>query len=150
MRPADFARQTVYQGAGWLLVVLVHSGYPVGCAVCGWSGQCTNGVYNAFCILVLFPIVVSMGAGSRITDPKSARICTWLGELSYPLYITHYPLMYMQMSWAWAHPDAPLYAHIMVAAGVFVLSILLAWGCLKLYDVPVRDWLKRHWLMKQK
>lgn len=91
-----------------------------------------------------------MGDGSRITDPKSARICTWLGELSYPLYITHYPLMYMQMSWAWAHPDAPLYAHIMVATGVFVLSILLAWGCLKLYDLPVRDWLKRHWLMKQK
>ena len=116
----------------------------------GGPDNVLNGVYNAFCILVLFPIVVSMGAGSRITDPKSARICTWLGELSYPLYITHYPLMYMQMSWAWAHPDAPLYAHIMVAAGVFVLSILLAWGCLKLYDLPVRDWLKRHWLMKQK
>ena len=38
----------------------------------------------------------------------------------------------------------------MVGAGVFVLSIMLAWGCLKLYDMPVREWLKRHWLMKQK
>ena len=45
-----------------------------------------------------------IGAGSQIKGEKSAKVCTFLGEISYPLYITHYPLMYMQMNWAWALP----------------------------------------------
>ena len=28
------------------------------------------------------------------------------------------------------------------------IAVGLAWACLKLYDLPVREWLKRHWLMK--
>ncbi len=32
----------------------------------------------------------------------------------------------------------------------FVLSgFVLAWGLLKAYDLPVREWLKEHWLKKQ-
>ena len=114
----------------------------------GGEGNVLNGVYNAVCILLVFPLVVLMGAGSRLTDARSVRVCTFLGELSYPLYITHFLLIYMQMSWVWAHPDAPLYAHVMVSLGVFFLAIFQAWACLKLYDLPVREWLKRHWLMK--
>ena len=89
-----------------------------------------------------------MGAGSQIKGEKSAKVCTVLGELSYPLYITHYPLMYMQMSWAWSHPEAPVYAHVMVAVGCFLLSIAMAYACLKLYDLPVRKWLTENWLKK--
>ena len=107
----------------------------------GGEGNILNGMYNGLCILVLFPLVVMMGAGSRINDQKSAKVCTFLGELSYPLYITHYPLMYMQMNWAWTHPDSPVYAHVMVASGCFILSIAIAYSCLKLYDIPVRKWL---------
>lgn len=39
------------------------------------------------------------------------------------------------------HPDAPLYAHIMVAAGVLLMAVGTAYACLKLYDIPVRKWL---------
>jgi peptidoglycan/LPS O-acetylase OafA/YrhL len=107
----------------------------------GGEGSILNGAYNAISILVLFPLVVVMGAGSAIKGERSARVCDFLGQLSYPLYITHYPLMYMQMSWAWSHPEAPVYMHVMVGIGVFVLSLALAYGCLKIYDIPVRKWL---------
>lgn len=30
------------------------------------------------------------------------------GMISYPLYITHYPMIYVQMNWAARHADAPL------------------------------------------
>ena len=90
-----------------------------------------------------------MGAGSQIKGEKSAKICTFLGELSYPLYITHYPLMYIQMNWAWSHPEAPAYAHVMVAVGCFFLSIAMAYACLKLYDLPVRKWLTENWLKRK-
>ena len=26
--------------------------------------------------------------------------------------------------------------------------IILAWGLLKAYDLPIREWLKEHWLKK--
>ena len=116
---------------------------------CPGGGNILNGIYNAACILILFPIVVMMGAGSTIKGERSAKICTFLGEISYPLYITHYPLIYMQTNWAWSHPDAPLYLHITVAAGVFVFSIGMAYAALKLYDIPVRNWLTENWLKKK-
>ena len=105
-----------------------------------------DGIYQAVCILLLFPVIVLTGAGSVTTDSKSTAICKWLGDISYPIYITHYPIMYMQMGWVADHPDAPLWMHIMVNFGVVFMSIILAWGLLKAYDLPVRQWLTEHWL----
>ena len=107
-----------------------------------------DGSYQALVILLVFPLIVSMGAGSRVTDPRSIAVCKFLGEISFPLYITHYPLAYMQMSWVANNPDASLGANIFVNVSVFAMAIGLAWACLKLYDLPVREWLKRNWLMK--
>ena len=106
------------------------------------EARLTNGLYEAFCILVCFPLIVAMGAGSSVTGSKSSAINKFLGEISYPIYITHYPLIYMQMSWADSHKDAPLGTHIFVAVCIFVLAILVAYVAYKLYDLPVREWLK--------
>ena len=103
----------------------------------------TNGLYEAFCILVAFPLIVAVGAGSSVTGSKSSAINKFLGEISYPIYITHYPLIYMQMAWVNNHPDAPLATHIFVAVSTFLLAILVAYGAYKLYDLPVREWLKK-------
>jgi peptidoglycan/LPS O-acetylase OafA/YrhL len=88
-----------------------------------------------------------MGAGSSVTG-RSVAVCKFFGEISYPLYITHYPLIYLQMSWAKNHPDASLGTIIMVCVSIFLMAIAIAYACLKLYDLPVRDWLKHHWLMR--
>jgi peptidoglycan/LPS O-acetylase OafA/YrhL len=105
----------------------------------------TNGLYEAFCILICFPLIVAIGAGSSVKGGKSEAINRFLGEISYPLYITHYPLIYMQMSWVDNHKDAPLSMHIFVAVCIYVLAILVAYGAYKLYDLPVREWLKKKW-----
>ena len=103
----------------------------------------TNGLYEMMCILIAFPLIVSIGAGSSVIGGKSEAINKFLGEISYPIYITHYPLIYMQMAWARSHADAPLAMHIFVAVCIFVLAILVAYGAYKLYDLPVREWLKQ-------
>ena len=135
----------VKNGFWWCSLILAVL-FSIPCV--GGADNILNGVYNATCILVLMPLVVMMGAGSHIKGEKSAKVCNFLGEISYPLYITHYPLMYMQMNWAWSHPDAPAYAHVMVCIGCFLLSIGIAYACLKLYDIPVRRWLTEKWLKK--
>lgn len=109
-----------------------------------------DGIYQAICILLIFPLIVLAGSGSVTTDKNSTAVCKWLGDISYPLYITHYPIMYMQMSWVAAHPDAPLWIHIAVNTGVVFLSVVLASGMLKIYDEPVREWLKEHWLKRRR
>ena len=38
---------------------------------------------------------------------------------------------------------------LLAGLGVVVASIILAYACLKLYDEPVRAWLKRKVLMKK-
>jgi peptidoglycan/LPS O-acetylase OafA/YrhL len=105
------------------------------------------GVYRQYplCILVCFPLIVAMGAGSSVTGANSSAINKFLGEISYPIYITHYPLIYMQMSWADSHKDAPLCTHLFVSVCIFVLAILLAYAAYKLYDLPVRELLKKKW-----
>ena len=107
-----------------------------------------DGLFQAVSILILFPLIVLAGAGSKTTDARSTAVCKWLGDISYPIYITHYPLMYMQMNWVAENTSAPLWQHIVVGIGIFFLSIVLAWGLLKIYDEPVREWLKEHWLKR--
>ena len=93
---------------------------------------------------VLFPMIVAAGAGSPLEGKKTIKVCKFLGAISYPLYITHYPLVYMQMQWVAAHPDAPEGAHVRVFCSLLVASIAVAYASLKLYDEPVREWLKNH------
>lgn len=135
----------VKMGFFWCSLMLI-SLFSIPCL--GGEGNILNGYYNAACILLLFPIIVLMGAGSCIKSEKGLRICNFLGEISYPLYITHYPILYIQMSWVWTHPDASLFADITVSVGSFILSIGLAYACLKLYDIPVRRWLTENWLKR--
>ena len=113
------------------------------------QGFIFNGIYEAVCILLIFPLLVMMGAGSQIKGVKSLKICKFFGELSYPLYITHYPLLYMQMAWTASHPEAPVWQHVMMSVCVFFMAIFLAWATLKLFDEPVRKWLTEHWLKRK-
>lgn len=134
------------KGGFWwcsLLIVIVFSVPQIGGRDCFGDG-----LYQAVSILLLFPLIVLMGAGSRVEGAFSSKVCGFLGELSYPLYITHYPFMYMQMQWVGRHPDAPVWMHVTLNVGVVVMSILTAWAFYKAYDIPVRKWLTENWLKK--
>lgn len=101
-----------------------------------------NGLYEAVCILVVFPLIVAVGAGSS-TKGKTSAINKFLGDLSYPLYVTHYPLIYWQMSWAASHRDLPASVHVAVAVSIFLMAILIAYASFRFYDLPVREWLRK-------
>ena len=116
----------------------------------GMEHMWMNGAYEAIVVLFLFPLIVMMGAGSPITGTRSVKLCQFLGEISYPLYITHFPLIYMQIAWAKNHPDAPLGTHVFLAVCIFFLSIAVAYACLRLYDEPVREWLRLRFIVKKK
>ena len=107
-----------------------------------------EGTFELSSILLLFPLILSIGAGSKLQGKRATQVCLFVGQLSFPLYITHYPILYMHMSWAETHMDSPLGTHVFVGITTFLMCIGLAWACLKLYDEPVREWLKEHWLKR--
>lgn len=109
------------------------------------GGSCAllNGVYEALCVLAAFPLIVAVGAGSRVTG-RSLGVCKFLGDISYPLYLVNYPLVYTLLGgWKAAHTDAPLDQVLFINAMVFMLNIFMAWAALKVFDEPVRAWLRK-------
>lgn len=103
-----------------------------------------NGWFEAGCIIIAFPIIVAAGAGGQISG-RWAKLCKFSGDISYPIYIVHYPFIYIYTMWVVNKKPAPA-TIIPVAVGLFIFFILLAWAALKLYDEPVRAWLKRKYL----
>lgn len=129
------------RGGFWwasLLLVVLFAVPQIGGKSC-----VADGLYQVFAIVVMFPVIVLIGAGSKTTDKRSAKWCDTLGNLSYPLYITHFPLMYMQMAWVSSHKDSPVWHHVVLNLGILLVAIGIAWAFLKLYDEPVRAWLKK-------
>jgi len=101
-----------------------------------------NGLYEALCVIILFPIIVAIGAGEKRVDGPSIRVARFFGDLSYPLYITHYPLIYIYTAWVVQNKVAPVRG---AAWGALLLigAISIAYITLKLYDEPVRRWFSR-------
>jgi peptidoglycan/LPS O-acetylase OafA/YrhL len=101
-----------------------------------------NGLYEALCVILVFPIIVCLGAGEQRVDGASIRVARFFGDLSYPLYITHYPLIYIYAAWiARMHPR--LLPAVLLGAVTLASSVLIAYLALVLYDLPMRRWLSR-------
>lgn len=107
-----------------------------------------NGLYESFAIIVLFPIVVAMGAGDNVKEGLEHRVCKFFGDISYPLYITHYPLIYVYTAWVTRDKVPGTYGAV-AGVGLFVLAVAIAYACLKLYDEPVRAWLSNRFLVRR-
>jgi len=106
-----------------------------------------NGLYESFSIIVLFPLIVAIGAGGGVNGAFATRLCKFFGDISYPLYITHYPLIYLYTAWV-TRNKIPAAQGARMGVLLFLTAITIAYTCLKLYDEPVREWLKRRFLDK--
>jgi peptidoglycan/LPS O-acetylase OafA/YrhL len=111
----------------------------------GTDHRWMNGVYEAVCVIVLFPIVVAVGASEKRIDGPSIRIARFFGDLSFPLYITHYPFVYLYTGWVRrTNPTASQGA--VQALLVMLIAVAVAYASLKLYDEPMRRWLSKKFL----
>ena len=137
------------RGAFWICTVALIALFAVPYLE-GMEPLCMNGVYEAFCVIVAFPIILWIGASGTTTDVQSTKVCKFLGDISYPVYVIHYPLMYLFYAWLIENKLYTLGETWHVAVCVFVLSIVLAYLCLKLYDEPIRKYLAKRFLSKKR
>ena len=112
----------------------------------GHTALWRNGLYEATVIILLFPVLVAMGAGDATPSSTVRSISRFLGAISYPLYITHYALIYIYTAWVYDGKLTPRQG-VLWGAALFLTANLIAYACLKLYDEPLRRYLNRRFLI---
>lgn len=134
------------KGAFWvcsILIVALLAMPRIGGAEHLWM----NGLYDTLCCIIFFPIILYFGASGKTTDKYTTKICKILGDISYPLYIVHYPFIYLYYAWV-KNENLTFEQSFWGAATVVVGSILLAYISLRLYDIPIRMYLSKRFLRK--
>ena len=100
-----------------------------------------NGLYEAGCVVLLFPAIIIAGVRGE-AGAKMTRLCNASGRLSYSLYITHFPFLYVYSNLVLIQ-KAP--SSLTIAIGVALVPFLLfvAWAAAKWWDEPIRARLRR-------
>lgn len=131
------------RGAFWIctIILLVIFHVPF---IDGGTPMSLNGIFEAACIICIFPIIVWIGASGTTTDNTSRRICRFLGDISFPLYIVHYPLMYAFYMWLIKTELYTFSDTWPIAISTMACSVCIAWLSLRFYDEPIRKWLNKH------
>lgn len=141
----DFRPHRV-RGAFWIcsaIIILILATPYIG-AIDGQPSP-LNALYDLACTFILFPTIVYIGACGNISDRISQHLCEFIGRLSYPIYIIHYPAMYLLYSWVWSNGISITDA-LPVCAIMLPALILAAWLALRYYDQPLRSLLSRRLL----
>jgi len=121
-----------------------------------WGNAAAYGIAVPFCavlliisdvsgwadiLLILFVLPLVLWAASAVKPQGiTAAACVWLGELSYPLYAIHDPILRafrtirLKSAFVQNHAIGFLIAEVL-------LSVAIALLMLKFYDKPVRKWL---------
>jgi peptidoglycan/LPS O-acetylase OafA/YrhL len=100
-----------------------------------------NWLTEALVVLLYFPLIVSLGAGSVLSSPWK-KVCRFAGNISYPLYMTHYAFIWIFGNYFTNKKPTANELTLIIIAGVIFL-IIFAYGAMKLYDIPVRKFLNR-------
>jgi len=116
----------------WPALVLVLTFFP--------GGHAHAWIYDMFCLLLLYPVILLAGAGARLPG-FATTVALLLGELSYAIYATHFPL-YIENAAPFLQNlhGAALVLGIMLAVGMVLTT---SWIIVTCYEKPVRRFLMR-------
>jgi peptidoglycan/LPS O-acetylase OafA/YrhL len=102
-----------------------------------------NWLTEALVVLFYFPLLVSLGAGS-ILSSQWEKVCQFSGNISYPLYMTHYAAIWIFGNYFTSrNPPADKLTYIIISGIIFLVGV--AYFVMVFYDIPVRRYLaKKH------
>jgi peptidoglycan/LPS O-acetylase OafA/YrhL len=89
-------------------------------------------------ICAVFPLLVLAGAHVRLSE-RWTPICSFLGDISYPLYLLHPVLFWIlekdrARAYAVAHPSIATW----IMLGYALFAVAICWIVGRFYDAPVR------------
>lgn len=132
--------KNAFLSAALLLVVLL-SVPRLGDADSLWL----NRLYECFCLIIMFPFIIWLGAGGKVQGYKASKVCKFLGDISYPIYITHFPIAYVYMAWV-TNNNLTLEQSWHYGLLVVIAAVATAYLAMRFYDLPIREWLRKKFL----
>jgi peptidoglycan/LPS O-acetylase OafA/YrhL len=103
-----------------------------------------NWLTEPLIVLFYFPLLIALGAGA-VLNPGLKKVCVFSGNISYPLYMTHYAALWMFGNYYTNHKPDSMQLTFIVIAGL-ILLVGLAYLVMVFFDIPVR----KYWSDKQK
>jgi peptidoglycan/LPS O-acetylase OafA/YrhL len=100
-----------------------------------------NWLTESFAVVVYFPLIVSLGAGTQLSD-KVKSICKFSGDISYPLYMTHYAFIWIFGHYYYTAKPGTTETGIIVICGTLLL-VAFSYLVMKFYDTPLRKYLHK-------
>ena len=95
-----------------------------------------NGLIEPLLVVFYFPLVVSLGAGASLAS-KHQKINQFSGNISYPIYMTHYPFMWVFANYVAV--KAPSITHLSWLIPISVILLIsFAYLVFKFLDFPIR------------
>ncbi|WP_025885368.1 acyltransferase family protein [Asaia prunellae] len=125
---------------GWLPLSVIMTAAMLVPIIPESDGVKWNGFYEALCVILLFPAIIIAGQHSN-AGRGMLGLCKASGRISYPLYITHFPILYVWMNYvANCHPTS----RQLLAYGLATIpvTLLVAWAGLVFWDEPIRSRLR--------
>lgn len=105
-----------------------------------------NWLSEPLVVLFYFPLLISLGAGA-VLNPEFKKICVFSGTISYPLYMTHYAVLWMFGNYYTNDkPDTTQLVLIIIPA--VILLVVFAYFVMVVYDIPLRKYLSNKWIKK--
>jgi peptidoglycan/LPS O-acetylase OafA/YrhL len=103
--------------------------------------EASNRIVEPLIVLIYFPFIIALGAGSTLSSQQES-ICKLSGNISYPLYITHYFVLWSFGSYySTSNPSTGTLTIVVIA--LILLQLLVAYLAMKYYDSPIRKRLIR-------
>ncbi|MFT3845335.1 MAG: acyltransferase [Lacibacter sp.] len=102
-----------------------------------------NWLAETLVVIFYFPLLVSLGAGAVLSQ-ITKRIYVFSGNISYPLYMTHYAAMWMFGNYYNSHKPGTTELFFVITAGTLLL-IGVSYLVMIAYDIPLRKYLTAKW-----
>ncbi|WP_129718049.1 acyltransferase [Pedobacter sp. SYP-B3415] len=100
-----------------------------------------NRVSEPLVVLFYFPLLIALGAGTT-SSPALHKVCVFSGRISYPLYMTHYAVLWMFGNYYTANKPGTLRLTLIILIAVVLLTAA-AYLVMIVFDIPIRNYLTR-------
>lgn len=98
-----------------------------------------NWITEPLVVLFYFPLLIALGAGATL-KPAVKKVCQFSGKISYPLYMTHYAVLWMFGHYYTTHKPDTMQLTFIIVSGIILLTGF-AYIVMIAYDIPVRKYL---------
>ncbi len=98
-----------------------------------------NWLTESMVVLLYFPLLVALGAGATVSA-RERKICAFSGNLSYPLYMTHYAVLWIFSNYYISHKPSMSQLGLIIPVSVLLL-LVFGYLAMVVYDTPVRRYL---------